>query len=31
VAAGLLERGGFSNREGSPEGPSMLFYERELD
>jgi hypothetical protein len=29
-ARGLYESAGFSNREGSPDGPSMLFYEREL-
>ncbi len=29
-ARGLYESAGFTNREGSPEGPSMLFYEREL-
>lgn len=26
----LYESAGFSNREGSPDGPAMLFYEREL-
>jgi ribosomal protein S18 acetylase RimI-like enzyme len=30
VARALYESCGFTNREGSPEGPSMLFYEREL-
>lgn len=30
AAIGLYESCGFSNREGSPGGPSMLFYEREL-
>jgi ribosomal protein S18 acetylase RimI-like enzyme len=30
AARTLYESAGFSNREGSPEGPSMLFYEREL-
>jgi ribosomal protein S18 acetylase RimI-like enzyme len=30
VARALYESCGFSNREGSPDGPSMLFYEREL-
>lgn len=30
VARKLYESSGFTNREGSPEGPSMLFYEREL-
>jgi ribosomal protein S18 acetylase RimI-like enzyme len=30
AARGLYESSGFTNREGSPEGPSMLFYEREL-
>jgi hypothetical protein len=29
-ARSLYESSGFSNREGSPDGPSMLFYEREL-
>jgi hypothetical protein len=29
-ARGLYESAGFTNREGSPDGPSMLFYEREL-
>lgn len=29
-ARGLYESAGFTNREGGPEGPSMLFYEREL-
>lgn len=31
VARALYESRGFSNREGSPDGPAMLFYERELD
>ncbi|MGE0066474.1 MAG: GNAT family N-acetyltransferase [Solirubrobacterales bacterium] len=31
VARALYESRGFTNREGSPDGPSMLFYERELD
>ncbi len=31
VARALYESRGFSNHEGSPDGPSMLFYERELD
>jgi len=26
----LYESMGFTNREGSPDGPSMLFYEREI-
>jgi ribosomal protein S18 acetylase RimI-like enzyme len=30
AAIALYESAGFSNREGSPDGPSMLFYEREL-
>jgi ribosomal protein S18 acetylase RimI-like enzyme len=30
AARALYESAGFTNREGSPEGPSMLFYEREL-
>ncbi len=30
AARALYESCGFSNREGSPGGPSMLFYEREL-
>jgi len=31
IAARALYAGmGFTNREGGPEGPSMLFYEREL-
>ena len=30
AARGLYERCGFSNREGGPSGPRMLFYEREL-
>lgn len=29
-ARGLYESSGFTNREISPDGPSMLFYEREL-
>jgi ribosomal protein S18 acetylase RimI-like enzyme len=29
-ARGLYESAGFTNREGSPDGPAMLFYEREL-
>lgn len=29
-ARGLYESAGFTNREGSPDGPSMLFYERDL-
>jgi ribosomal protein S18 acetylase RimI-like enzyme len=30
AARGLYESAGFTNREGSPDGPVMLFYEREL-
>jgi ribosomal protein S18 acetylase RimI-like enzyme len=30
AARALYESSGFTNREGSPEGPVMLFYEREL-
>lgn len=30
VARALYESCGFSNREGSPDGPLMLFYERDL-
>jgi ribosomal protein S18 acetylase RimI-like enzyme len=30
AARALYESRGFSNREGGPDGPSMLFYEREL-
>ncbi|HUB99351.1 MAG TPA: GNAT family N-acetyltransferase [Solirubrobacterales bacterium] len=30
AARALYESSGFSNREGSPDGPAMLFYEREL-
>jgi GNAT superfamily N-acetyltransferase len=30
AARGLYESAGFTNREGSPDGPAMLFYEREL-
>ncbi len=29
-ARALYESSGFTNREGAPDGPSMLFYEREL-
>ncbi len=29
-ARGLYESAGFTNREGAPDGPAMLFYEREL-
>jgi ribosomal protein S18 acetylase RimI-like enzyme len=29
AARALYESMGFTNREGSPDGPSMLFYERE--
>lgn len=30
AARALYENMGFSNREGSPGGPSMLFYERDI-
>jgi GNAT superfamily N-acetyltransferase len=30
AAMGLYETAGFTNREGRPDGPVMLFYEREL-
>jgi ribosomal protein S18 acetylase RimI-like enzyme len=30
AARELYESMGFSNREGGPDGPSMLFYEREI-
>jgi len=30
AARALYESCGFTNREGSPDGPSMLFYEREF-
>ena len=30
AARGLYESAGFTNREGKPDGPLMLFYEREL-
>jgi ribosomal protein S18 acetylase RimI-like enzyme len=30
AARSLYESAGFTNREGSPDGPSMLFYEREI-
>ncbi len=30
AARALYESMGFTNREGSPDGPSMLFYEREV-
>lgn len=30
AARGLYESAGFINREGGPDGPLMLFYEREL-
>ncbi len=30
AARGLYESMGFSNREGGPDGPSMLYYEREV-
>ena len=30
VARGLYESTGFTNREGAPDGPVMIYYEREL-
>ena len=30
AAIGLYESSGFTNREGEPDGPRMLFYERDL-
>ncbi|HEX2266013.1 MAG TPA: GNAT family N-acetyltransferase [Solirubrobacterales bacterium] len=30
AALGLYESAGFTNREGSPEGPRMLYFERDL-
>jgi ribosomal protein S18 acetylase RimI-like enzyme len=30
AARALYESSGFTNREGSPDGPAMLFYEREI-
>ena len=30
AAIGLYEKLGFTNREGSPDGPVMIFYERDL-
>ncbi len=30
AARALYESAGFTNREGGPDGPAMLFYEREL-
>lgn len=30
AARALYEKLGFTNREGGPEGPPMLYYEREL-
>jgi ribosomal protein S18 acetylase RimI-like enzyme len=30
AAIGLYESAGFTNREGKPDGPSMLWYELEL-
>jgi len=30
AARGLYESAGFTNREGGPDGPSMLYYEREI-
>jgi hypothetical protein len=30
AARALYESAGFTNREGNPDGPVMLFYEREL-
>ena len=29
-ARSLYESSGFTNREGRPDGPRMLYYEREL-
>ena len=29
-ARGLYESAGFTNREGPPDGPRMLYYERDL-
>jgi ribosomal protein S18 acetylase RimI-like enzyme len=31
AARALYKSAGFTNREGSPDGPSMLFYEREFE
>jgi ribosomal protein S18 acetylase RimI-like enzyme len=31
AARALYASAGFTNREGSPDGPSMLFYEREFE
>ena len=30
AAIGLYESAGFTNNEGTPDGPSMVYYEREL-
>ena len=30
AARALYESAGFTNREGGPDGPSMLYYERDL-
>ena len=30
AAIGLYESSGFTNNEGGPDGPSMIYYEREL-
>src|SRR5688500_14770382 len=30
AAIGLYESAGFTNREGAPDGPRMLYYERDL-
>ena len=30
AARRLYESAGFTNREGGPEGPTMLYYERDL-
>jgi ribosomal protein S18 acetylase RimI-like enzyme len=30
AALGLYERSGFTNREGGPDGPRMLYFERDL-
>jgi ribosomal protein S18 acetylase RimI-like enzyme len=30
AARALYENAGFTNREGGPEGPQMLYYERDI-
>ena len=30
AARGLYDSAGFTNREGKPDGPVMLYYERDL-